>query len=178
MATISSALSFISNALDANQAALSIVANNVANANTTGYSRQIASFQESAPVVIGGVTYGTGVTETGPTSVRDAVLEQRLAQQQLASASGSRLTVLNTVQALFAPASGSSASGEIGQISRISLAHSPLWKPVRRITPCVSRCFRPPARWPATSRTLLPVFPRSAQPWIRRFRAQQARSIP
>ena len=115
MATISSALSLISNALDANQAALSIVANNVANANTTGYSRQIASFQESAPVVIGGVAYGTGVTETGPTSVRDAVLEQRLAQQQqLASASGSRLTALNTVQALFAPASGSSASGEIG----------------------------------------------------------------
>lgn len=117
MATISSALSLISQALDANQGALSIVANNVANANTTGYTREAPSFQENSPVVINGVSYGTGVTETGPTSVRDNVLEQRLAQQQqLASASGSRLTALNTLQALFTPASGSSTStaGDIG----------------------------------------------------------------
>lgn len=117
MATISSALSLISQALDANQGALSIVANNVANANTTGYTREVPSFQENSPVVINGVSYGQGVTETGPTSVRDNVLEQRLAQQQqLASASGSRLAALNTVQALFTPASGSSTStaGDIG----------------------------------------------------------------
>ena len=36
MGTISSALSLTSGALDADQAALSVVANNVANANTTG----------------------------------------------------------------------------------------------------------------------------------------------
>ena len=117
MATISSALSLISQALDANQGALSIVANNVANANTTGYTREVPSFQENSPVVIDGVSYGTGVTETGPGSVRDNVLEQRLAQQQqLASASGSRLAALNTLQALFTPATGSSTStaGDIG----------------------------------------------------------------
>jgi len=176
VATISSALSLISSALDANQAALSIVANNVANANTAGYTRQIANFEENAPVVIGGVAFGTGVTETGPTSVRDTVLEQRLAQQQqLASASGSRLTALNTVQALFAPASGSSSSGNIGTDLTSFLTHSPPWKPVRRITPCASRCFRPPARWPATSRTRPPASLRSALHWIRRLRAQRAR---
>ena len=117
MATISSALSLISQALDANQGALSIVANNVANATTAGYTREVPSFHENSPVVIDGVSYGTGVTETGPSSVRDNVLEQRLAQQQqLASASGSRLAALNTLQALFTPASGSSTStaGDIG----------------------------------------------------------------
>ncbi len=115
MATINSALSLISGALNADQAALSIVANNVANANTTRYTRQTANFQESAPVVINGIAYGSGVTETGPVSVRDNVLEQRLAQQQqLASSSGSRLTALNSVQALFAPASGTSSAGNVG----------------------------------------------------------------
>ena len=39
MGTINSAFSIISQALDADQSALSIVANNVANANTPGYTR-------------------------------------------------------------------------------------------------------------------------------------------
>jgi len=117
MGTISSAFNLISGALNADQSALSIVANNVANANTTGYSREVPNWQENTPVQINGVSYGTGVTQTGPTSVRDRVLEQRLAQQQqLASASGSRLTALNTLQSLFTPNSGSSTStaGDIG----------------------------------------------------------------
>lgn len=117
MGTISSALSLITQGLDADQSALDIVANNVANANTTGYTREVANFQETPPVTINGIAYGSGVTETGPTSVRDRVLDQRLdQQQQLASASGSRLSALNTLQALFTPDSGSSSSkaGDIG----------------------------------------------------------------
>lgn len=117
MGTINSAFSIISGALDADQSALSIVANNVANANTTGYTREIPNWQQNTPITINGVSYGTGVTETGPTSVRDSVLEERLAQQQqVASASGARLTALNTLEALFPPDSGSSSStaGDIG----------------------------------------------------------------
>jgi flagellar hook-associated protein 1 FlgK len=117
MGTISSAFSLISGALDADQSALSIVANNVANANTTGYTQEVPNWQQNTPVEINGVSYGTGVTETGPTSVRDRVLEERLTQQQqLASASGARLTSLDTLQALFTPDSGSSSStaGDIG----------------------------------------------------------------
>ncbi len=117
MGTINSAFSLISQALDADQAGLSIVANNVANANTTGYTREVPNWQENTPVLINGISYGTGVTETGPTSVRDSVLQQRLVQQQqLASASGTRLTALDTLQALFTPDSGSTSStaGDIG----------------------------------------------------------------
>ena len=117
MGTINSAFSLISGALEADQAGLSIVANNVANANTVGYTEETPNWQENQPVSIGGITYGEGVTETGATSLRDRVLEGRLdQQQQLASSSGSRLTALNSLQALFTPDTGSSTSkaGDIG----------------------------------------------------------------
>jgi flagellar hook-associated protein 1 FlgK len=117
MGTISSAFHVISGALNADQAALSIVANNVANANTTGYTEEKPNWDENSPVSINGVYNGTGVTETGATSVRDRVLLERLdQQQQLAAASTSRLAALNTIQALFTPDSGSASAtaGDIG----------------------------------------------------------------
>jgi flagellar hook-associated protein 1 len=117
VASINSAFSIIAGALEADQSALNIVANNVANANTAGYTRQVSTWREDAPVQINGVTYGTGVTQNGPSSVRDRVLEERLAQQQqAASSSAARLSALNSIQALFTPASGSAAStaGDIG----------------------------------------------------------------
>ncbi len=117
MDTISSAFHLISGALNADQSALSIVANNVANANTPGYTAEVANWQENAPVQIGNASWGNGVTETGATSVRDRILNERLdQQQQLAAASTSRLAALNSIQALFTPASGSSSStaGNIG----------------------------------------------------------------
>lgn len=116
MGTINSAFAIISGALDADQSALSIVAGNVANANTPGYTREIPNWVENSPVVINGKTYGTGVTETGATSVRDRVLQQRLnQQQQMASSSSARLAALNSLQALFPPDSGT-LSGQAGDI--------------------------------------------------------------
>jgi flagellar hook-associated protein 1 FlgK len=107
----------ISGTLDADQSALSIVANNVANANTPGYTEETPNWSENPPVEINGASYGSGVTETGATSLRDRVLEERLdQQQQLASASSARLTALNNVQSLFTPDSGSASAtaGDIG----------------------------------------------------------------
>ncbi|MGA8779599.1 MAG: flagellar hook-associated protein FlgK, partial [Terracidiphilus sp.] len=117
MGTINSAMSLIGGALDADQEGLNVVANNVANANTTGYTEEKPDWQENAPITIGGVQNGDGVTETGATSQRDRVLEERLdQQQQLASASTTRLAALNNIQALFTPDSGSSSAtaGDIG----------------------------------------------------------------
>ncbi len=117
MGTINSAFSMISQALDADQSALNIVANNVANASTPGYTEETPTWQENQPVEINGVSYGAGVTETGPASTRDRVLTERLdQQQQLTSSSSARLTALNTMQALFTPDSGSSSAsaGDIG----------------------------------------------------------------
>jgi flagellar hook-associated protein 1 FlgK len=117
MGSVNAAFSMMTAALDADQAALNIVANNVANANTPGYTRQVPNWRENDPVNISGITVGTGATETGATSIRDRILEQRLnQQQQLASASDARLAALETIQALFRPSTGSasSAAGDIG----------------------------------------------------------------
>jgi flagellar hook-associated protein 1 len=117
MGTINTAFSIISGALDADQAALSVVSNNVANASTAGYTEEQPVFQENSSVTINGTVYGDGVTETGAQSMRDRVLEGRIdQQQQLESASSARLTALNQMQSLFTPDSGSSSStaGDIG----------------------------------------------------------------
>lgn len=117
MGTISSALSLTSQTLDANQAALNVIANNVANANTPGYTVEAPNWQENPPIQINGVSNGDGATVTGATSQRSRVLLERLdQQQQSASASGSRLSALNSIQALFTPNSGSASStaGDIG----------------------------------------------------------------
>src|SRR5277367_6772128 len=111
MGTISSALALTTGALDADQAALNVVANNVANANTPGYTVETPDWQQNVPINVDGIQVGDGVTETGATSQRDRVLEERLdQQQQLATASSARLTALNGVQSLFTPDSGSAAS--------------------------------------------------------------------
>jgi len=117
MATINAAFNLITNALNADQEALSVLANNVSNANTTGYTREMTIFTENQPVTINGMQFGTGVSNSGPISIRDGVLEMRLAQQkQIAASSSSRLTALDTVQALFTPNSGSSTSSNSGDI--------------------------------------------------------------
>lgn len=117
MGTINSAFGIMTGALDADQAALSVVANNVASANTPGYTEETPDWSQNAPIEVDGTSEGTGVTETGATSQRDRVLEERLdQQQQLASASSTRLTALDSIQSLFTPDSGSSGStaGDIG----------------------------------------------------------------
>ncbi|MGB0125007.1 MAG: flagellar hook-associated protein FlgK, partial [Silvibacterium sp.] len=119
MATLNTAFNIATGALNADQAALTVVSNNVANANTTGYTREVASWQENDPVTINGQSYGEGVTMTGPVSQRDLALEQALQQQgQVASASSARLTALQQVQTIFNQVttanSGSSTSATNG----------------------------------------------------------------
>jgi flagellar hook-associated protein 1 FlgK len=117
MGTISSAYSLITQALNADQSALSVVANNVANASTTGYTKETSTFTENDSIVIDGVTYGQGVSNSGSTSVRDLVLTKRLdQQQQLASASSARLTALDSVQSLFTVASSTDSTSTAGNI--------------------------------------------------------------
>jgi flagellar hook-associated protein 1 FlgK len=115
MGTINSAIGLITAALDADQQALNVTSNNVANASNQSYTREVPNWQESQPIYINGIAYGTGVTVTGGISQRDRVLEQRLQQQQqLSASSSSLLNALTTVQSNFTPASSTSAAGNIG----------------------------------------------------------------
>lgn len=109
MATISTAFNIATGALDADQSALNIVANNTANANTPGYTLEVPNFEQNDSVTLNGVNYGMGASVTGAVSQRSLVLERAMQQQtQTVSASGARLTALNQIQALF---SGATSAG-------------------------------------------------------------------
>lgn len=115
MASVNSAISLITAALNADQSALNIVSNNVANSSNATYTREVPNWSENSPISIAGMQYGTGASVTGGVSQRDRVLEQRLQQQQQMGASSSALlTALTTLQSSFQPASGTSSAGNIG----------------------------------------------------------------
>ncbi|MBE6024131.1 MAG: flagellar hook-associated protein FlgK [Cellulosilyticum sp.] len=65
--------------LFAAQRGLQVTSNNITNAATTGYSRQVLSQQASTPIsgLSVGMT-GTGVTTTGVNRVRDSYIDQKL----------------------------------------------------------------------------------------------------
>lgn len=120
MATLNTAFNIATGALNADQAALTVVSNNVANANTPGYTREVATFQENDPVTINATSYGTGVTMAGAVSQRDLALEQALQQQgQVASASGARLTALQQVETIFNQTTTANSTTSSGATSGI-----------------------------------------------------------
>lgn len=115
MGTINSAMDLITGALDADQMALNVTSNNVANASNQSYTREVPNWSENPPINVDGFSYGAGVTVAGGVSQRDRVLNQRLdQQQQLSSSASALLTALTTLQDNFTPSSSSSNSGDIG----------------------------------------------------------------
>jgi flagellar hook-associated protein 1 FlgK len=111
MGTLNSALALAQQALMANQTALNITSNNVANQNTAGYTREVASWTENDSVTIGNVTVGMGSSVGQPVSQRDRILEKRVQQQmQVQSQSQSLGDALNQVQNIFGLTSGSSSA--------------------------------------------------------------------
>lgn len=81
MGSLFSSLNIAVGALQAEQGALSVTSNNVANVNTPGYARQTAQFDEAAPVSEPPLVFGTGVVFGQPQSVRDDILELRLNEE-------------------------------------------------------------------------------------------------
>ena len=68
MGTINSAFNIAKQALEADQAALNVSSNNVANASTTGYTREKPVWEESTTVKVGSTTYGQGASVSSVTS--------------------------------------------------------------------------------------------------------------
>ena len=141
MGTLSSLVDLSKSALQANQAALDVTGNNVANQNVVGYTRETLNWSSDV-VQINGVSVGTGVsTGVSPVSQRDRVLEQRVQQQtQVSSQSTSLQSALNQLQSVFG-LSATSASGTTTELSSAidglysafsSLAASPASSTVRQ----------------------------------------------
>ncbi len=89
-------------ALDATQGALDATSNNIANANTPGYTREVAQFSEDAETVSGSGVTGGGVTLDGLQSVRDELLNLQIQQQtSLQSSADTQSSVLQQIQSYF-----------------------------------------------------------------------------
>jgi len=103
MADLFSLLVQSGNSLGAHSAALNVAGNNIANASTPGYSRQIATFVANPGVSsLGAGSVGTGVSLEAITQARDQFVERQVpttlaAQSRSQAESGalSALTVLN-----------------------------------------------------------------------------------
>jgi flagellar hook-associated protein 1 len=116
MGTLNTAWNVAVSSLQADQSALNVSANNTADVNTPGYTREVAVFDENVPVTINGLTYGTGASVTDIQSQRDRVLEQSVDQQtQAQQATATRLTALQNVEGVFSSetATGTTANGGI-----------------------------------------------------------------
>ncbi len=114
MSGLNGSLSIALSALAVSQQALATTSNNVANANTPGFSRQRPVLAAGDPVVEGSFSYGTGVVLQKIESLRDPILEIQLNQEtQQQSKLNTSLAQLQQIQTQF----GSASSGIGADIS-------------------------------------------------------------
>ena len=128
MGGLNAALSVATGALSAQEAGIETVNNNIANANTPGYSREIVNFSSAATIGAGNTAVGNGVTLNGITSVRDQLLDLRIQQQTSdGSAATAQSNVLASVETYFSGSSGtigSNLSSFFTSLSALSSAPS------------------------------------------------------
>ncbi|MGA7685069.1 MAG: flagellar hook-associated protein FlgK [Terriglobales bacterium] len=114
MSGLFGSLSISLSGLAVSQQEMETSSNNVANANTTGYSREVADTAAGAPIVVDGISTGTGVVLSKIESLRDPILEIQLNQAtEQQSSLNTQLTQLQQLQTQFS----SSTSGIGADIS-------------------------------------------------------------
>ena len=102
MSSLFGTMSVALQSLLAQQGAMGVVANNIANTNTPGYSREIPVLEESPPTLMGNTLVGTGVMLKNVESVRDNILNLRIQQETSQQSSlNSYVDSMNQVQTLF-----------------------------------------------------------------------------
>ena len=105
-------------ALDATQAALEATSNNIANANTPGYTREIPQFSENQETDSDGQVSGGGVSLDGLQSIRDELLNLQIQQQtSLQSSADTQSSVLQQIQANFSTSSGTDIASMLSAFS-------------------------------------------------------------
>jgi len=114
MSGLFGSLSIALTSLSVSQQEMAVTGNNVANANTPGYSREIPAATAGDPILIGSLSFGTGVLLQRIESLRDPILEIQLHQEtQQQSKLSTELGHLQQIQTQF----GSSSSGIGADIS-------------------------------------------------------------
>ena len=89
-------------ALQTTQGALTATSNNIANANTAGYTREVPQFSENQQTHEGNEVINGGVSLTGLQSVRDQLLNLQIQNQtSLQSSADTQSSLLQQVQTYF-----------------------------------------------------------------------------
>jgi flagellar hook-associated protein 1 len=110
MSSLNASLAAALSGLTAAQGALEATTNNVANANTPGYSRQVPVLVSSEPIVVDPLTFGTGVTLQSVESITDPILQSQIQQEtQTQGQLSSLVSALQQTQTNF-----TSSTGDIG----------------------------------------------------------------
>jgi flagellar hook-associated protein 1 FlgK len=107
MSSLNASLATALSGLIAEQGALQVTTNNVANVNTPGYSREQPVLVSSDPLVLDPLTFGTGVTLQSVESIRDPILESQIQQQTQSQGQFSTLaSALQQTQVNFTTSTG------------------------------------------------------------------------
>ena len=118
MSGLNTSLSIGMEALEATQGALNATSNNIANANTPGYTREVAQFSENPETVTGSDVSGGGVTLAGLQSVRDELLNLQIQQQtSLQSSVDTQSSTLQQIQSYFSTSSGGDIASALSAFS-------------------------------------------------------------
>jgi flagellar hook-associated protein 1 FlgK len=124
MSSLIGIMSIATGALGAEQGALDATTNNVANVNTPGYSRLQPELVESDPVVVGSITYGTGVSLEKLQSLRDPILQLRIQEEtQQQGQLNAFVTAMQQAQVQFTTSSsdiGTEISNFFSSLSQLS----------------------------------------------------------
>ncbi|MGA3092980.1 MAG: flagellar hook-associated protein FlgK [Terriglobales bacterium] len=114
MAGLFGSLSIALSGLSVSQQEMETTSNNVANANTPGYTREVSDLAAGDPVELGSLSIGTGVVLQKIESLRDPMLQIQINQAtQQDSSLNASLTQLQQIQTQFS----SSTSGIGADIS-------------------------------------------------------------
>lgn len=125
MGGLNASLSIATSALNAQELALQTTNNNIANANTPGYSREIVDLSSAGAMTEDGVQVGDGVDATGVTSVRDQLLNMQIQSQTSSqSAADASSTILGLVQTYVSGTTGTVGSAMSSFFSSLSALSS------------------------------------------------------
>jgi flagellar hook-associated protein 1 len=134
MGGINSSLNIAVNALIAQQGAMNVVSNNIANANTPGYTAERPNLIEQDPVQYGSVVLGQGAELQSVQSLRNQVLQLQIdTQTQNQGQLNSYLGGMDQVQSLFNETQGVGLQNVMSQFfnSFQSLSTDPTSTPLR-----------------------------------------------
>lgn len=114
MSSVGAVFSIAKDALATQRSSVDVIAHNIANVDTPGYSRQRPVHQTKDAITLGTVHFGRGVELTQVRRISDQYLEDQLFQEKSSLSSNTQMeTNMQALEGIFNESSGASVSGMI-----------------------------------------------------------------